>query len=82
MTESLISQKVLKEMAEAGAIRSAVVFGVLGGFHISVHYGMTDRTVAAHRGGARLFRSADAALSMLKKLGIVKNIDVHLADWE
>ena len=52
MTAETIDHGTLSRLVEAGAVRGAHIVGQRGGWAVLVKYGMTERPLAAQRGGA------------------------------
>lgn len=75
-----ISTKTLKELVQAGSIRSALLIGTKDGFVLRVRYGIIERTVEAVRGHVRVFAALDSAASFLKRIGIHR-FEVDAIDW-
>jgi hypothetical protein len=67
-----IDHAALTTLMEAGAVRTTHVVGQPGGWGIVIHYGMTQRTLAAKRGAVRIFRRFETLAAYLRDLGIVK----------
>jgi len=76
-----ISTKTLRELVEAGSIRSAVLIGVLGGISLKVRYGLVEKSLELDRGGVRVWRSLDAAAKFCRSLGLAQ-IELDLANWQ
>ena len=66
-----IDHATLSTLVEAGTLSAARVVGQPGGWGIVVEYGMTQRTLAAKRGAARVFRRFETLAGYLRGLGIV-----------
>lgn len=77
----LITSTTLKELADAGSIRHAVVVADPDGYAITVKYGLTERVVQARRGHVRRFKTIDAAAKALKALGIVR-VELDLSNLD
>lgn len=52
MNAKTVKLALLRELVEAGSVRSAAIIGLPGGYAVQVRYGMSDR--ALHRRGACL----------------------------
>ena len=72
MNAKTVKLAMLRELVEAGSIRSAAIVGLPGGYAIQVRYGMSDRALAARTGDVRIFAKIDAAAKTLRGLGVVK----------
>ena len=62
---------LLRELVEAGSVRSAAIIGLPGGYAVQVRYGISDRALAARTGEVRVFAKIDAAAKTLRGLGVV-----------
>lgn len=80
MALETISTKTLRELIEAGGIRSALLVGTSGGVSLKVRYGMAEKSLKLDRGGVRVWRTIDAAAKFCRSLGIA-NIELDLANW-
>jgi hypothetical protein len=84
--DDLITSATLKELVKANMVRSAFVFGELGGFSIVVKYGMTERVLAARTKDncihKRTFSSLDAADTFLRKTIHLPTYTVNSANYE
>lgn len=76
-----ISLATLRELASSGAIRSYVLLGQVGGYTLSVRYGMTEQLLIAKRGEPRLFAKIETAFDLLRSLK-VSNVEVSIAGYE
>ena len=72
MNEKTVKLALLRELVEAGSVRSAAIIGLPGGYAVQVRYGMSDRALAARTGEVRVFSKIDAAAKTLRDLGVVK----------
>ena len=72
MNAKTVKLAMLRELVEAGSIRSAAIVGLPGGYAVQVRYGMSDRALAARTGEVRVFAKIDAATKTLRGLGVVK----------
>ena len=72
MNAKTVKLATLRELVEAGSVRSAAIVGLPGGYAVQVRYGMSDRALAARTGDVRIFAKIDAAAKTLKGLGVVK----------
>ena len=84
--DDLITSATLKELVKANMVRSAFVFGELGGFFIVVKYGITERVLAARTKDncihKRTFSSLDAADTFLRKTIHLPTYTVNSANYE
>jgi len=70
-TSTTITLEKLRLLAEAGAVQQAELVGTAGGWRVSVQVGMSRRTLKAARGlTVRTFRTTDAALNVLREVGV------------
>jgi len=69
-TFTTIDHATLAHLSEAGAVRGACVVGQPGGWGVVIQYGTTERTLAAKRGAARIFKKFETLASYLKTVGI------------
>lgn len=72
MSAHPIKLDTLRELAEAGAIRDTAIIGQKGGFAVVAKLGMQERPLATKRGAIRMFGTADAALRVLRDVGITR----------
>ena len=72
MNAKTVKLALLRELVEAGSVRSAAIIGLPGGYAVQVRYGMSDRALAARTGEVRVFAKIDAAAKTLRGLGVVK----------
>lgn len=71
----------LRELARAGALREILLVRARSGFAIVARVGLGERTLMTQRGEVRVFRTADAALALIKdELGLGR-ATVDLATW-
>lgn len=70
MSQETIRETTLRELIEAGSVRSVVAVGQHGGFLISARCGGTHRFLASARGAVRLFPNLTTLAARLRKLGI------------
>ena len=47
MNAKTVKLSTLRELVEAGSVRSAAIVGLPGGYSVQVRYGMSDRALAA-----------------------------------
>lgn len=73
MNAKTVKLATLRELVEAGSVRSAAIVGLPGGYAVQVRYGMSDRALAARTGDVRIFSKIDGAAKTLKGLGVVKS---------
>lgn len=81
MSQETIRETTLRELIEAGSVRSVVAVGQRGGFLVSAHCGGTDRSLASARGAVRLFPNLTTLAALLCKLGI-SSFEVNAANYE
>ena len=72
MNAKTVKLATLRELVEAGSVRSAAIIGLSGGYAAQLRYGMSDRALAARTGEVRIFSKIDAAAKILRGLGVVK----------
>ena len=72
MNAKTVKLSTLRELVEAGSVRSAAIVGLPGGYSVQVRYGMSDRALAARTGDVRIFSKIDGAAKTLRALGVVK----------
>ena len=72
MNAKTVKLATLRELVEAGSVRSAAIIGLPGGYAVQVRYGMSDRALAARTGDVRIFSKIDGAAKTLRGLGVVK----------
>lgn len=78
---STVKLSTLRELADAGSVRSVSVRGQKGGYAVSVRYGMAERVLAGKAGYPRVFASIDTAAKQLRELGIAA-FEVDSANFE
>jgi len=71
---------LLRHMIAAGAITDVCVRATSGGYILTVQIGPNDVVLEAQRGGARIFRSLDAAARFVHGVGAGK-FDVDLSKF-
>ncbi|MGZ5076795.1 MAG: antitoxin PaaA2 family protein [Methylobacter sp.] len=76
-----ISHELLEQLAEAGAVRGAVVVGQAGGWGVVIQYGMTEKVLTAKRGATRVFRKFETLVGYLRDIGIT-NYQVNAANFD
>jgi len=72
MNAKTVKLATLRELVEAGSVRSAAIIGLPGGYAVHVRYGTSDRALAARTGEVRIFSKIDGAAKTLRGLGVVK----------
>jgi hypothetical protein len=72
MNAKTVKLATLRELVEAGSVRSAAIVGLPGGYAVQVRYGQTDRALAARTGDVRIFSKIDGAAKTLRGIGMVK----------
>jgi hypothetical protein len=75
-----IKEATLRELVEANSILSAKAVGRVGGYSLSVRYGMTERALATSRGDLRMF-TLEAASKFLRELGLPR-FEVDATDYQ
>lgn len=65
-----IKLDTLRELAAAGAVRATSIIGKKGGYAVVAKLGLQERSLATQRGVVRMFGTADAALRVLRDVGI------------
>ena len=68
MNAKTVKLTTLRELVEAGSVRSAAIIGLPGGYAVQVRYGISDRALAARAREARIFSKIDGA-DMIITLG-------------
>jgi len=81
MSADAIRETTLRELAEADSIRSVAAVGRHGGFAVSVHYGVVERTLSSARGDISLFPNLTTLATFLRKFGIT-HFEVDTAHFE
>ncbi|KMZ13621.1 Prevent host death protein, Phd antitoxin [Candidatus Burkholderia humilis] len=81
MATETIDQKILSQLVEAGAVRSAHVVGHGNGWTIAARYGLTERFLSAKRGDVRVFRKLETLVGFLRDMGISR-FEVDAADFD
>lgn len=72
MTVDTIDCTTLEHLVEAGAVKGASIVGQPGGWGVVVHYGLTERVLAARRGAVRKFKKFETLVDYLKSIGLAK----------
>lgn len=67
-----IDRTTLEHLVEAGAVKGASIVGQPGGWGVVVHYGLTERVLAARRGAIRNFKKFETLVQYLKSIGLAK----------
>lgn len=65
-----IKLNTLRELAAAGAVRATSIIGQKGGYAVVAKLGLQERPLATQRGAVRMFGTVDAALRVLRDVGI------------
>ena len=81
MSQETIRETTLRELIEAGSVRSVAAVGRHGGFFVSVSCGGIDRALASARGAIRLFPNLTTLAALLCRLGI-SSFEVDAANYE
>lgn len=63
---------LLRQLVLAGAVSQVAAKAIPGGFVLSVAVGIDSHLLEAQRGGARRFRTLDAAARYLHQVGLVR----------
>lgn len=71
---------LLRQLATTRKVGELVGRGVAGGFILVMRDGDLEQTLAAQRGGERLFKRLDALAAYLSQLGIYR-VTVELEKW-
>ena len=72
ITVDTIDRTTLEHLVEAGAVKGASIVGQPGGWGVVVHYGLTERVLAARRGAIRKFKKFETLVDYLKSIGLAK----------
>lgn len=72
ITVDTIDRTTLEHLVEAGAVKGANIVGQPGGWGVVVHYGLTERVLAARRGAIRNFKKFETLVDYLKSIGLAK----------
>ncbi|HOE40062.1 MAG TPA: hypothetical protein PLB25_00265 [Rhodoferax sp.] len=72
ITVDTIDRTTLEHLVEAGAVKGASIVGQPGGWGVVVHYGLTERVLAARRGAIRNFKKFETLVDYLKSIGLAK----------
>ena len=72
MKMETIDTDTLRALVAAGSVRNVSLVGQPGGWVAVIHYGMTERVLAAARGNVRVFRTFETMLAWFRKIGIVQ----------
>jgi hypothetical protein len=72
ITVDTIDRTTLEHLVEAGAVKGASIVGQPGGWGVVVHYGLTERVLAARRGAIRNFKKFETLVEYLKSIGLAK----------
>lgn len=62
----------LRELVEAGAVKSAQIVGQKGGFAVVASVGMQQRALGTRQGDVRVFTAADTAIKTLREMGLMQ----------
>lgn len=78
-----IDGKTVKNLAEAHAIKGAVVVGQPGGWSVLVRYGAVERAVAAQRSQQpRLWRNLNTAVSFVREELRMPRFEIDTVDYD
>lgn len=80
MTRDTIRETTLRELIEAGSLRSVVAVGQNGGFVVAASCGVSKRSLASARGDIRLFPNLTTLAAFLRRLGISR-FEVDTANY-
>lgn len=72
ITADTIDRLTLERLVEAGAVKGASIVGQPGGWGVVIHYGLTERVLAARRGAIRNFKKFETLVDYLKSIGLAK----------
>lgn len=72
ITVDTIDRTTLEHLVAAGAVKGASIVGQPGGWGVVVHYGLTERVLAARRGAIRNFKKFETLVDYLKSIGLAK----------
>jgi len=72
ITVDTIDRTTLEHLVEAGAVKGASIVGQPGGWGVVVHYGQTERVLAARHGAIRKFKKFETLVDYLKSIGLAK----------
>lgn len=79
----IIDGKTVKNLAEAHAIKGAVVVGQPGGWSVLVRYGAVERAVAAQRSQQpRLWRNLNTAVSFVREELGMPRFEIDTVDYD
>lgn len=79
----IIDGKTVKSLAEAHAIKGAVVVGQPGGWAVLVRYGAVERAVAAQRSQQpRLWRNLNTAVSFVREELGMPRFEIDTVDYD
>lgn len=81
MTITTVKLSTLRELVDAGSVRSVSLLGQKGGYAVSVHLGMTERILAGKDGDPRVFATLDTAARTLRELGVAA-FEVNVVNFE
>lgn len=62
----------LRELVEAGAVKSAQIVGQKGGFAVVASVGVQQRALGTRQGDVRVFTTADTAIKTLREMGLMQ----------
>ncbi len=75
-----MDKPLLKELVAAGAVRSVTLYGVPGGFVVSISTEGGSRSLCAQRGHPRVFKQLNSAAEFLLGIG-VSRFAVEAEGW-
>lgn len=76
-----VKLSTLRELADAGSVRSVSLRGQKGGYAVSVRYGTAERVLAGKNGDPRVFATIDTAARQLRDIGVTA-FEVDVANYE
>ena len=79
-TNALISTPLLRQLAATARVGELIARGVAGGFILVMRDGGLEQTLAAQKGGARIFKRLETLATYLTQLGIYR-VTVELEHW-
>lgn len=78
---SPITLATAREIVAAGSLRGAELLGRPGGYLVLFKIGMQTRTLVTRAGAPRIFGSLDAAMRVMRSIGVVTHIEINAADY-
>lgn len=65
-----MNTSMLRQLVRAGAVSQVVLRATFGGYILCARVGMEEDILEIQRGGARIFKSLDAAARFTHRLGL------------